>query len=97
MKFKVKTWYDTITSESAQNSDYASLGNDMREREYDDLDDAVNAALEYLNGLNNEQDLLEFRERLHDHVVLYSSDPVTDYTTGDADMHTACIEVIHAK
>jgi len=93
VKFKVTTWYDTITTESAEVGDYDSNGNGMREQTLDTLEDAIRVAIDSLNCLENESDLEEFRSRPEGSVVLYSADAVVDYVTGDNDMYTACIEV----
>lgn len=92
--YKVSTWYDTISTESAEHGEYESTGNEYLENTWDTFEDAVKAALAHVNGLDNAKDFAEFEKKKSGDVVLYSSDASTDYSSGDEYYYTACIKVI---
>ncbi len=97
MKIIVSTWFDTITSESAEHGSYESTGNNYIDNEFTDLNDAVEFALKGLNCLENDSDLEEFLANPTGTVVLNSANPVQDYHTGDEDMYSASITIVPTK
>lgn len=91
-KYKISMWYDTVTPESAEHGDFESCGNDWQEYLCDSLEDAEREARDHVGAADSLSELLSLKLGKTNRAMLYPADAQIDYTTGNRDYPTACIE-----
>jgi hypothetical protein len=89
---RVSTWYDTVSSESAENGDYESTGNDWRTYEFPVTAEGITEAAELF--ISYAKDLYCGVPYLADHCsdVIYGESE-QDYHTGFEDTRCTSIDV----
>lgn len=90
---KVIKWYDTVTTESAENGDYESCGNDERCYEYDNIDEAATHYVELLKDLGYYESLtldVNANENYASDIV-YACDAEVDLDDGSEYYHRVAV------